>query len=157
MFPPTDSFCLLLRLSPYSLSPLYCCLTAAADYFALPGGSGPSLPSSRRGAEAAGGAGAAGPGGRREARRAGAAGSIFPHCVLRPLTASSWHPRCRAVWLVPPCAFRGCLRTGSHFLRSPASFPNSASASSPQPQSPKQTTPKMGRFLPVSPSVCTSS
>lgn len=129
----------LLPLSPYFLSTPYFCPTAAAGDCALPGGDapepspegalrlGPTVPGSLR---------------RRPLRTASF------RALRRPLAASTSHSHCRAAWHVLPCAFKGCLRNESHFLRLMLSFPNFGPASSSQPQPPKETNSKTGSVSP---------
>lgn len=80
----------------------------------------PGLPPCSPGAESRGG--------WLRAQQEVTASSIFQHCILRPLTASTWHPHHRPAWLVRLCFQR--LQAGSHFLHLLASFPTPSFASS---------------------------
>lgn len=162
MFLLINSFCFLLPPASISSAPFISVLQQPPSTLLSRGVRG--LLSNRGGAEAASGAGrGAGtgteaergkrartrrnslvrsrPGGRRRLSRRALQAASF-HTVLRPFIASAWHPHCRAVWLKPPRAFRGCLRTESRFLHLLVSFPNCRSASPPTTQSLKQSTSK---------------
>lgn len=67
-------------------------------------------------------------GGWQRAQQESTASSIFQHCILRLLTASTWHSHHRPAWLVRLCFQR--LRAESHFLHFLGSFPNPSFASS---------------------------